>query len=141
MKDDGSRKSTLQKREPWKPEEKAKLAVVIGQVFDMQKQFGKTTGQLENIIVGFCWALADYDPALVIDGLGEYIRNNSDMPTPADIVKLIDPKPPAWKPDKPYYISLKKIHDEQGPYGLDNDEIEYIRRYEEHMRQEMRERI
>jgi hypothetical protein len=124
---------------PWVAEEKASLAVVIGRVFDLQKQFGKSTGQIENIVAGFCWALGVYPVERVIWGFGQYILQSSDMPTPSDIVKIIDPKPLAWKPDKSYYISLKQIHKEQGPYGLGLDEIEYIQRYEEHMRMELRE--
>lgn len=115
---------------PWKPDDKKTLAVVIGRIFDLQKQFGKTTGQIENIIEGFCWAMQRYPVERVIWGFSEYILKNSDMPTPADIVKIIDPKPPEWKPDKPYYISLKEIQKNDGKYGLNDEEIEYIQRYE-----------
>jgi hypothetical protein len=36
-------------------------------------------------------------------------------------------------------VTLKKIFAEQGPFGLGQDEIEYISRYEEFMRKELRE--
>jgi hypothetical protein len=123
---------------PWTPDDKASLATEIGRVFDVQKQFGKTTAQLANVIEGFCWAMKPYPAEHVIWGFSQYILNHSDMPTPSDIVKLIDPKPPAFKPDAPYYISLKKIHKEQGPYGLTLEEIEYVSRYEAHMQTEMK---
>lgn len=118
---------------PWTPSEKASLAIVIGRVFDLQKQYGKTTDQLENIVAGFCWALAAYPVELVVEGFKQYITIKSDLPTPADIRQIIDPIPPQWVPDKPYYISLKKIFAEQGPFGLADDEMEYIKKYEEYM--------
>jgi hypothetical protein len=131
--------SNMSKGSPWSVAEKSSLALVIGKVFDLQKQYGKQTGQIENIIDGFCWAMQEYPADLVIRGFGQYILDHSDIPTPSDIVKIIDQKPPAWKPDKAYYISLKDIHKQHGPYGLDSEEVEYIRRYEEHMRKELRE--
>jgi hypothetical protein len=134
-----SPKRSLLKQGPWTPKDKAEMAVVLGQLLDIQKSYGKTTGQLENIVAGFCFALAPYTLEAVMRGFAEYMRNKADFPAPADIVKIIDPKPPEWKPDKSYYISLKELHKLHGPYGLDNEEIEYIRRYEEHMKQEARE--
>ena len=131
--------NTLRSVAPWKPEDKAALAITIGRVFDLQKQCGKQVGQLENIIDGFCWAMQSYSAQDVIHGFGQYILRNSDMPTPSDIVKIIDPQPAPWKPDKAFYISLKQIYRDHGPYGLDSDEIEYIQRYEEHERTQMRQ--
>lgn len=119
------------KSTPWKPEEKKSLAIVIGQAFDMQKQFGKTTGQLENIVNGFCWIMEPYPVEIVMRAFAQYIRERSDMPTPSDLVKIIDPQPPKPIYDKSLYITLKKIFDEQGPFGLQTDEIEYIKCYEE----------
>lgn len=117
----------------WSSDDRKTLAVVIGRVFDLQKQFGKTTSQLENIIEGFIWALSPYPVEKIISGFGQYIRMKSDMPTPSDIRQLIDPVKEEWKPDAPLYISLKKVMKEEGPFGLDNEEIEYIKKYELHM--------
>lgn len=117
----------------WEPSEKASLAEVIGRVFDLQKQFGKTTGQLENIVAGFCWALAKYPVQEVMRGFGEYIQRHSDMPTPANIVAIIDPDPPKKEWDKSVYIKLQQIFKAEGPYGLNEEEYEYIRGYEENV--------
>ena len=125
--------------QPWTIADKSSLALVIGKVFDLQKQYGKQAGQVENIIDGFCWAMQSYPVELVVKGFGQYILQNSDMPTPSDIVKIIDPKPPEWQPDKAYYIALKDIHKQHGPYGLDAEEVEYIRRYEDYMRKALRD--
>ena len=82
--------------------------------------------------------MQEYPVEKVIWGFGQYIKANADMPTPSDIVKIIDPQPPAWRPDKGYYIKLQEIHKQHGPYGLNTDEIEYIAKYEEHMQREMK---
>jgi len=126
MKAEGSPKRSLQKQEPWTAEDQAALALVLGQIFDMQKQFGKHTGQLENIINGFCWALKAYPVQTVVDALAEYIRLHSDMPTPSDIVKIIHPPLPVWKPDWNYAAGLRKMRQDQGSYALNDDEIAYL---------------
>lgn len=125
----------------WKPIDKASFASAISRVFDLQKQFGKTTAQLENIVEGFAWVLKDYPVEKVIWGLGQYMKINCDIPTPSDICKIIDPRPPQWVPDKQMYYKLQQILKEQGPYGLDNDEIEYCKRYETYMLKAGREGV
>lgn len=117
----------------WNPLEKANFASAISRVFDLQKQFGKQTAQLENIVEGFAWVLKDYPVEKVIWGLGQYMKTHSDIPTPSDICKIIDPKPPQWVPDKQLYFKLQQILKEQGPFGLDHEEIEYCKRYENYM--------
>lgn len=124
---------------PWKDEEKSALAEIIGNVFDLQKQYGKTTGQLENIVKGFLWAMKAYEPKEVIRGFGQYILSHSDMPTPFDIRQIIDPVQEPWRPDKSYYIKLQEIFKRDGPYGLNEDEIEYIQLYEAYMQKERKQ--
>lgn len=131
-----SSKSALLSNENWTPQDRANLAVIIGSVFDLQKQFGKQAGQLDNIVKGFCWALSPYKPNDVIAAFSEYIRAHSDFPTPYDLRQIIDPIIEPWKPDKSYYIKLQEIHRRDGPYGLNTDEIEYIAKYEEYMNHE-----
>lgn len=122
----------------WPIDSQAKMAEVFGFLFDGQKQFGKNSDQIENMVKFFCWSMRKYPVEKVLEGIGQYVLQKSDIPTPSDIVNIIDPKPPVWKPDKSYYISLKEILKAQGQYGLDNDEIEYIRRYEDNARFEMK---
>lgn len=122
-----------QERKIWNPQEKASLAVTIGRVFDLQKQYGKTTSQLENLVEGFCWALKPYSLDRIIDAFGEYILTHADMPTPYDIRQIIDPVEKPWTPDRSYYITLKKLFDNEGAFGLTTDEMEYIQKYENHM--------
>lgn len=120
-------------------EEKSNLAVIIGRVFDLQKQYGKTTSQLETIVSGFCWVLEDYPFDIIVEGFKKYIKYNPTMPTPADIIAIIDPAPIPWAPDKQYYGRLKKLREEGGPYALDKEEADYMSAYEEYMKKGFRD--
>jgi len=110
----------------WTPEEQSSLAVVLGRVFDLQKQYGKTSEQVNNIVAGFCWALGKYPMDKVVDGIRQYILAKPDMPTPADIRQIIDPIPAPWRPDWAVYNRFKKLKEEQGPYALGQEEIDYM---------------
>lgn len=112
-------------RSKWLPEEKLKLSKIIGLTFDLQKQYGKTAEQLSNVVDGFCWALQRYPSEMVIDGIGKYILIKSDMPTPSDIVKIIDPQPDPFKPDWSIYNRYKKLK-EESKYALNQDEEDYM---------------
>lgn len=115
---------------PWRPEDKKSLAIIIGRVFDLQKQFGKQTAQLETIVEGFLWVMEGYAPAEVARGFAEYIRRHSDMPTPCDIVKIIDPPVEEFRPDWDFYNRLKELLKHGGAYALNDDEFEYMRKCE-----------
>ena len=41
-------------------------------------------------------------------------------------------------PTKSYYIRLQQLFKEGGPFALSLEEIEYIRKYEDHMQREMK---
>jgi hypothetical protein len=116
----------------WTPDEQSSLAVILGWVFDLQKQYGKTTEQANNIVAGFCWALGKYPISQVVDGIQQYILNKSDMPTPADIRQIIDPIPESWRPDWAVYNRFKKLKEEHGPYALSQEEIDYMIACENH---------
>lgn len=89
---------------------------MLSKVFDLQKQFGKTPSQLNNIVDGFLWALQGYPIDRIIDGFRQYIRRKSDMPTPSDIINIIDPLPPKPEFARAYYVYLRKLKDEQGEF-------------------------
>lgn len=55
----------------------------------MQKAYGKTPDELETLVEGFAWALADYHMPKIMEAFKEYIKNHSDIPAPADIIKII----------------------------------------------------
>lgn len=114
--------------------ERAELTKLVGTVFDVQKQYGKTTEQIENITSGFLWALAKYPMPQIKEGFRQYILTKSDMPTPADIRAIIDPIKQEPIPDKGYYIKLQNLLKVDGPYALNDEERKYIVWYEEQMR-------
>jgi hypothetical protein len=121
---------------PWEANEKAKLTEVLGRVFDLQKQYGKTPAQLENLVAGFCWALQGYPVDMVVDGIRQYILKKNDMPAPADIRHIIDPVKEPWRPDRSYYEKLREQLKMYGQYALNPDEVAYIQDYEDHMQNE-----
>ena len=117
------------------PDDHAKIAEVLALLFDGQKQFGKNSEQLESMIKLFRWVMKDYPIEKIMFGLAEYVRRNSDIPTPSDIIKIIDPPIEQWKPDKSYYIKLQEILkiSNFSAYALSDEERDYVNKYEEYM--------
>lgn len=100
---------------------------MLGQVCELQKQYGKTAANLETLVRGFLWVLADYAMTDIIRGIGEYVRRKADIPAPADIVNIIEPPKQEWKPDWPVYIALKKRIQQEG-YFVYGSEKEFLKR-------------
>lgn len=96
---------------------------MLGQICELQKQYGKTAANLETLVDGFLWVLADYPMDVILNALAKYVKRNPDIPAPADIVNLIDPLKQEWKPDWPAYIALKKRVQRDGyfPYGKEKE--------------------
>lgn len=132
--------NTAEKRN-WSASEKEGLSQVMSRVCALQRQYGKSPAELKTLVEGFAWVLGRYSMDQVISGIARYIEDNPNIPTPSEIKAIIDPPLPIWKPDRSYYIRLIDIRKTEGQYGLDNDEIEYIRKYEAHMQSEMRESV
>jgi hypothetical protein len=118
----------------WSADDKNLLAQALGQVCTVQRAYGKTAADLPVMVNGFSWALRSYPVKRVIEALGEFMLQSPNIPTPFEIRQIIDPPKAAFVPDKPYYVRLQKLKSEQGKYALNDDEEEYIRRYEEHIK-------
>lgn len=116
----------------WAPEDKLALSKVITRVFDAQKQYGKTSEQIENIVAAFCWALGGYPLEQVIDGIRQYILAKPDIPTPSDIKNIIDPQKEPFRPDWKVYERYKKLKEEGRKYALNEDEEKYMLACEEY---------
>lgn len=69
---------------------KEKLAEIISQACALQKQYGKTRQELETLVEGFAWALASYKIQDITKAFRVYVKNNSDIPAPNDILKIIE---------------------------------------------------
>lgn len=69
---------------------KQQLTHLISQTCSLQKQYGKTEAELEVLVEGFSWILADYDMDKITAAFKIYIQNFSDIPAPSDILKIIE---------------------------------------------------
>lgn len=69
---------------------KAQLAEILSQLCALQKQYGKTQAELETLVEGFSWALADYAMPEIIKAMRKYVLTASDIPAPADVIKIIE---------------------------------------------------
>lgn len=65
---------------------------MLEKICALQKQYGKTPAELEVLVEGFSWVLADYNIVEIQDAMMEYISNNNDIPAPYDIIKIIRSK-------------------------------------------------
>ena len=119
--------------------EKKQIADMITQCFDVLKVYGKEPEQIKNTIKAFILTLAGFSMEQINSAFIAYLSDNSEMPTPSDIVKLIKRgnKPPL---EKSVYIALCQKRErtsffEAGAHGncLTIDEEQYIRDYEAEM--------
>lgn len=101
------------------------LGASIVMFFDTMKTYGKDATQLDSIAKMFKWALGDYPYDKIHDAFAFYAKHYSEMPTPADIISIIERngKPPF---DKTVYVGLRQKPKED----LLDEEWEYIREYE-----------
>lgn len=77
---------------PEKPSARKKqaLAEMLGRICVLQKTYGKTQAELETLVEGFAWILAEHELSDIRDAFKEYITRKSDIPAPADIIKIIE---------------------------------------------------
>lgn len=83
------------------------MAEILSQLCVLQKRYGRTPDELETLVEGFSWALADYSMPKIIAAMREYVINASDIPAPADIIKLIKE---ADRPKAPE-VSIEKLQE------------------------------
>lgn len=55
----------------------------------MQKQYGKTAEELETLVEGFAYLLAEYGLYDIREAFMRYIKTEPDIPAPSDIIKII----------------------------------------------------
>ena len=80
---------------------KAELSILLGQICALQKQYGKKPEELEVLVEGFSVVLADFSIGKIKAALFEYIKKNSDIPAPADIIKIIEEQSKPKFPEVP----------------------------------------
>lgn len=73
--------------------------------FQAMKLYGREPEQFDAIVTLFQMVLAPYPFHKIEAAFVEHIKRKTEMPTPADIVLLIEP--PAPKPDWAAYVGIK----------------------------------
>lgn len=68
---------------------------MVSQCFDSLNIYGKEPEQLENTILMFAMALEDQEPDDIKKAFVYWVKNNSQMPTPADILGVIESTRPS----------------------------------------------
>lgn len=98
---------------------------MLHQSFQSLKLYGKEPESLEATITMFQLVLADYRFEYIEKAFVFYLKNNSEMPAPADIATIIERgnKPPF---ERSVYISATR----KQPEERTADEWAYIREYE-----------
>lgn len=80
------------------PLDKQRLALALSRVCALQKQYGKTRSELETLVEGFYWILAEYPVDRILTGIQRYVKRHPDIPSPSDIANIIDPDLAAMSP-------------------------------------------
>jgi hypothetical protein len=109
-------------------EDSIKLTRLVTTCYEALNVYGKTPEQLEAIIAIFQMDLEDYEYAVVRQAFKIYRKTNSTMPTPADIIKIIDPPKEERKWCGATYIQLCK-RKRENQFMLDR-ELKYIADFE-----------
>lgn len=78
------------------------------------------------MVEGFCFFLSDYPMPVILGALGQYVRAHSDIPTPSDLVKIIDPPPPVLSAAA--FTALRKRIEEG--YYPDSEDRAFLRAFE-----------
>lgn len=93
----------------------------------MLKKYGEAADATAMRDNGFQLILGEYPIEKVEKAFFQYLKTNSEIPTPADIVKIIDPSTQPLSPV--FYMALKqKIQD--GAYIMP-EEKRYMQRFED----------
>lgn len=87
-------------------ESKIQFCEFLSQCYDGLNTYGKTPEQLENLTGLFLEVLGGYPIEVVKNAFLQHIKRSSNLPTPADIMNIIDPLPEELSPSM--YVSIMK---------------------------------
>lgn len=97
---------------------------MLNSSFRALRTYGKTPEDLDATIGLFKLVLSDYTAEAIMAGMVQWMRTNNQMPTPSDIIAIIDPQDHG--PDKTVYLNLSK----KPPEMRSPNEWAYMRNYE-----------
>ena len=75
----------------------SQLSKLLLQCYDALRVYGKEPEQLENLNMVFQMVLERFTFVEIYNAFKTYLERHTDMPTPADIVSLIEPPNPSEK--------------------------------------------
>jgi len=75
----------------WTKEEVGEIAKKYAFLMTVQRLYGEQI-DISTTLKGWSYILGDYKPKQIIDAMDLWVRNNPSMPTPSDIIKIIEPK-------------------------------------------------
>ena len=99
------------------------------QTYTILKKYGEAADTTEIREAGFQWVLEDYTIEDITEAFKQYLKTGKEIPTPADIVEILDPSVKPLCP-KVYqrYINLAR---DGGEFALVSYEKDYIHQYEQ----------
>ena len=105
--------------------DKAQLTLALSQTCVLLKLYGKTQAELGTMVEGLCWAIPDFPMGLIIDAMALHVRRKSELPTPADLLAIINPPKPKFRPNNAVYVGIKQRM--KDPYAFITDaERDYV---------------
>lgn len=105
------------------------LTDLLAQTYALLKKYGERSDQAELRDAGFQWMLAEYPIQRIEAAFRQYLRTAREIPTPADILAILDPKTQPL--DRAVYIRLSR----KDPADIDWQERDFMRAFE---REEMK---
>lgn len=99
---------------------------LLAQTYALLKKYGEKADQAELRDKGFQWILGDYPIKKIEIAFREYLKTGKDIPTPADILAILDPKTQPLCKEVYIRIAQKRAKGE----NLDATEWAYVREYE-----------
>lgn len=117
----------------WTPEEKKEITKVFTVLATIQKTYGKEINMRETL-QAWEYLLADKYPAEnVIAAMKAYMQQSNDIPTPADLIKIMTPEKP--KITQAEFIYAQKQHALEG-YPMHGYYGQIIKDYEKQIGEE-----
>ncbi|TGE04646.1 hypothetical protein [Hymenobacter fodinae] len=94
----------------------------------MLRKYGEAADVTAVRDAGFQWMLGEYNIDQVRNAFRQYLKTGKEIPTPADIVEILDP---SVKPMCGRVYQRLVERSREGPFALTLAEQDYMDRYEQ----------
>lgn len=122
-----SPKNTQVAEAKFRPDDKVRLSICLGEELVGLRAYGKTGDDIPAITELFLKKFSQYEPAKVINAIEQWgLTGTGDFPTPPDIEAILNPKP---KFDHTVYRRLLDLN--KSGDRLTSTQWEYIKLYEQ----------